>query len=107
VRLAPKRSSHTPNLSQVETATSMLPVAERRQCHASLSTLLPTHSVTGGRGRGGRKGGLAGEEEGAEAKIGNMGTIKVGGDTLSRRCWPTDRQRSRLLGSSPLPPSDE
>jgi hypothetical protein len=38
----------------------------------------------------GGAGWRAKRREVAEANIGNVGTIKVGGDALSQCCWPTD-----------------
>ena len=72
---------------------------------------VPTHSVAGGRGTEGGKGGLA-RRMVAEANVRKVGTIRGGGDAPSRCHWPTDGQgldyyyfqSSPLL--LPLPPSD-
>ena len=57
---------------------------------------MPTHSVAGGRGGEGRKGGLV-RRMLAEANIRKVGTIRGGGDAPSQCRWPIDGQRSRLL----------
>ena len=60
---------------------------------------VPTHSVAGGKGSEGWKGGLV-KRMVVDVNTRKVGTIRGGGDMPSQCHWPTDGQQSRLhLGS--------
>ena len=56
---------------------------------------VPTHSVAGGKGGEGWKGGLV-KRMVADVNTRKVGTIRGGGDAPSQCCWPADGQWSRL-----------